>query len=141
MYPTINPNQRNPYKERILQSTCINEDLPYKERFSTPRNEGQLYTTIKTPKPSQIKVRIIHPSSSTLELWKFSNLTFGGYLAGTIPVLSARFSLFLFRKFCLKHVRTVRLTEDFRRHHYIYLSIYLSIYIKFKFGPKIIFDP
>ena len=49
----INPNQRNPYKERILQSTCINEELPYKERSSPPRNEGQLYTTKKPPQTLQ----------------------------------------------------------------------------------------
>ena len=52
-----------------------------------PRNGCQPYATIKTPKPSLIKVRIISPSSCTLELWKFSNLTFGGYLAGTTSVL------------------------------------------------------
>ena len=44
--------------------------------------------TIKTPKPSQTNVRIISSSSSTLELWSFSNLTFRGSLASTTPVLS-----------------------------------------------------
>ena len=100
----------------ILQSTCINKDLPYKERFSPPRNEGQLYTTTKTQKPSQIKIRIIYPSSATLELWKFSNLTFRGYLTSTTPVLSTRSFLFLFCRFYLEHVRTVRLTNDFQHH-------------------------
>ena len=28
------PNQMNPYKKRISQNTCFNEDLPYKERPS-----------------------------------------------------------------------------------------------------------
>ena len=42
----------------------------------------------KNPKPLEIKVRIIYPNSGSLELWKFANLTFGGYLAGTTPVLS-----------------------------------------------------
>ena len=72
MYLTINPNQRNLYKERAPQNTCINKNLSYKERPSPPKNEGQLYTTIKTSKPSQIKVRVIFPSSGTLELYKFS---------------------------------------------------------------------
>ena len=40
-------------KERIPQDTRINED------------ECQLYTTIKTPKPSQTKVHIIYPNSDT----------------------------------------------------------------------------
>ena len=92
---------------------CINEDLPYKERSSLLRYESQLYTAIKTPKPLRINVHIIYSSSNTLELWKFSNLTFGEYLIGTTPVLSARSPLFLFRKFCLKHVKTVLLTDDF----------------------------
>ena len=120
LYPKINPNKRNPYKERIPQSMCINKDLPYKERSSLLRNKGQLYTTIKTSKPSQIKVRIIYPSSGTLELWKFSNLTIGGYLVGTTPVHFARSSLFLFlflfRRFCLHHMRTVQLTNNFWYH-------------------------
>ena len=64
----VNPNQKDPYKERIPQDMHINEDLPYMERPSLPRNECQLYTTIKTPKPSQIKVRIIYPNVGTLEL-------------------------------------------------------------------------
>ena len=68
LYPTINPNQRNLYKERIPQNMCINEDLPYKKRPFPSRNEGQLYAIIKTPKPSQIKVRIIYPNFGTLEL-------------------------------------------------------------------------
>ena len=42
-----------------------------------------------------------------------SNLAFGGYLAGTTPILSIGFSLFLFHRFCLEHVRTVQLTDDF----------------------------
>ena len=76
----------------------------------------QLYTTIKTPKPLQTKVRIIYPSSSTLELWKFSNLTFGRYLVGTTPILSTRSSLFMFRRCCLEHLRTVQFTDDFWHH-------------------------
>ena len=64
----VNPNQKDPYKERIPQDMRINEDLPYKERPFLPRNECQFYATIKTPKPSQIKVRIIYPNFGTLEL-------------------------------------------------------------------------
>ena len=89
LHPTINPNQEGPHKERISQGTCINEDLPYKERSSPPKNECQLYATIKTPKPSQTKVRITYPRFGTLELWrKFSNLTFKGSLAGITSILS-----------------------------------------------------
>ena len=112
----INPNQKGPHKERIPRDTCINEDLLYNERSSPPRNKCQLYATIKTPRPSQTKVRIIYPSSGILELWKFSNLTFGGYLADTKLVLSARSSLFLFRRFHLEHVKIVWLTDDFWHH-------------------------
>ena len=95
---------------------CIYEDLPYKERPFPPRNECQLYATIKALKPSQTKIRIIYPNSSTLELWKFSNLTFEGYLVGTTLVLSASSFLFLFHRFYLEHVRTVWLTNDFWHH-------------------------
>ena len=116
LLPMINPNQKGPHKEKIPQDTCINEDLPYKERSSPSRNECQLYFTIKTLKLSQAKVRIIYSSSGTLELWKFSNLTFGGYLVGTTLVLFVRSSFFLFHRFYLEHVRIVRLTDDFWHH-------------------------
>ena len=58
----VNPNQESPHKERILQDTCINDDLPYKERSSPPRNKCQLYATIKTPKLSQTKIHIFTPA-------------------------------------------------------------------------------
>ena len=35
--PTTNHNQRNPYKERVPQNMCVNEDLPYKERLSAKK--------------------------------------------------------------------------------------------------------
>ena len=38
------------YKERIPQNMGINENLLYKERPSSPRNNGQPYITIKTLK-------------------------------------------------------------------------------------------
>ena len=60
----INPNQEDFYKERILQNTRINEDLPYKEKPYLPRNGCQFHATIKTPKPPRIKVYIILP-----QLW------------------------------------------------------------------------
>ena len=66
----------------------------------------------KNPKPSEIKVCTIYPSSSTLGLWKFSNLTFEGYLASTTSVLSMRSSSLLCKS-CLGHMRTVRFTVDF----------------------------
>ena len=122
LYPTINLSQGNPCKERILQDICIDEDLPYKERPSPLRNECQLYTTIKTSKPSQTMVRMIYPNSGTLELWKFSNLTFKGYLADTTPVLSVRSSSSSLCRYCWEHVRTVRLTDYFW-HHQLALSV------------------
>ena len=75
-----------------------------------------LYFTIRTPKLSQTKVRIISPSSNTLELWTFSNLTFRGYLVGTTLEFSVRFSSSLLRRSCLEHVRTMQLTDDFRHN-------------------------
>ena len=66
--PMINPNQRSLYTERIPQNTCIYENLPHKEMPSSPRNKGQFHTIIRNPKPSEIKVRIIYPSSNTLKL-------------------------------------------------------------------------
>ena len=90
---------------------------PHKETSSCPRNRSRFYTTIKNPpKPSKNKVCIIYPNCSTLKLWKFSNLIFGRYLAGIIPILSTRSSLFLFHKCCLEHARTVWLTDDFWHH-------------------------
>ena len=111
--------------KRIPQDTRINEDLPYKERPSLLRNRCQLYATIKTTKSSQIKIRIIYPRFDTLELWKFFNLTFGGYLADTKPVLSTRSSSFLFCKCCLKHMRIVRFIDDFWHHQSVLISMEL----------------
>ena len=65
-------------------------------------------------------------SSGTLELWKFSNLTFGGYLADTTLVLSTRSSLLLFCKCCLEHVRIVWLTDNFRHYHVVFSRRHLS---------------
>ena len=45
---------------------------------------------------------------------EFFNLTYGGYLAGTIPILFVRSSsISVLRRFCLEHVRIMRLTDDF----------------------------
>ena len=38
-----------------------------RKKPSPPKNERQLYVTLKTPKPFQTEVRIIYPSSSTWE--------------------------------------------------------------------------
>ena len=102
------------YKEIscTLRLTLIKGTL-IRKRSSPPRHEGHLYFTIKTPKPSQIKVCIIYPSSGTLELWKFSNLAFEGYLAGTTLVLSVRSSSSFLHKSCLDYMRTAWLTDDF----------------------------
>ena len=64
------------------------------KKTSKPRKRGQPLSTIKAPIPSLTKVRIIYP------LWhsrvvRNSNLTFGGYLAGTTPMLFAWSSLFV----------------------------------------------
>ena len=59
--------KRVPTRKRVPQDTCINEDPPYKEKSSLPRNKCQLYATIKTLKPSQTKVCIIYLSSGILE--------------------------------------------------------------------------
>ena len=48
----------------------INDDLSHKETPSNARNGGRFYITTKTPKPSEDKVHIFQPRSSTLELWK-----------------------------------------------------------------------
>ena len=40
----------------------------YKEKTSESKKRGQPSTTIKAPRPSLTKVRIIHPSFGTLEL-------------------------------------------------------------------------
>ena len=58
----LNRNQRNPYKEKIPRYMSTEEDILYKEIPSPLRNKCQLYTTIKTPNPSQTKVRIILPA-------------------------------------------------------------------------------
>ena len=107
LHPTVNPNPRNPHKERIPQYMRVNEDLLYKEIPSLLRNGCQLYVAIKISKPSQTKIRIIHPNSGTLELWKFSNLTFENYLASTTLVLFVG----SFSSFCVLQVLS-RARED-----------------------------
>ena len=66
---------------RVLQGN----NLGYKER-------RQNSTTIKAPMPPRIKVRIIDPSLALQSCENISNLIFGGYLAGSTPVPSARYS-------------------------------------------------
>ena len=60
--------QKDSYKERSSVKNAHKDS--YKERNSKPRKRDQPSTTIKTLKPSQTKVRIIHPRSGTLELWE-----------------------------------------------------------------------
>ena len=91
---------------------------PQGNTFFTKKHRSVLHY-YKNPKPSEIKVCIIFPSSGTLELWKFSNLTFGGYLAGITLILSVRSSSSLLRRFCLEHVRIVWLTDDFWHHQLV----------------------
>ena len=66
--PMINPNQQSPYTERIPQNSCIYENLPHKEMPLCQETKGWFHTTIRNPKPLEIKVRIIYPSLDTLEL-------------------------------------------------------------------------
>ena len=48
---------------------------------------------------------------------KFSNLTFGGYLAGTTSVIFVKFSsISVLCRFCLEHMRTIQLTDGFQHH-------------------------
>ena len=50
LYLTTHSNQGNSYKERILQKTCINEDLLYKEKtFPTKKRRSSLFY-YKNPK-------------------------------------------------------------------------------------------
>ena len=84
----------------------------YKKRSSKPRRIYQLYATIKTPRPSQIKVRIIHPSFSTLELWKVLTWPSEG-IWPTPHRCSLLGLLFLLCRYCFECVRTVWLTGDF----------------------------
>ena len=114
--PTINRNQQSLYMKKILQNTCIYENLSHKEMPYSPRNKCRFHATIKNLKPSEIKVRIIYHSFGTLELWKFSNLTFGGYLVGTTPVFSVRSSSSLLCRFCSEHATTVQFIDDFWQH-------------------------
>ena len=116
------------------------------KKTSSPRKRGQPSTTIKTPIPSPTKVRIIYPSSGTLELWTrdFSNLTIGGYLAGTTPVLLLRSSVFVLCRF-LSGAREDRVAHWwFFRHHQdtfkfmTYLSITLwLVHLIMKFNHRL----
>ena len=71
--------------KRILEDTHIDGDLLHKENTCDASKGVWLY-----PKTLRKQVRIIDPSSGTLDLRKDFNLTFGGYSAGTTPVFSIR---------------------------------------------------
>ena len=58
----------------------------------------------------------INPNQESPHKKKILQYTGINELAGTTPVLSARSSLFLFCRFCLEHVKTVQLTDDFWHH-------------------------
>ena len=66
-HPTINPSQWNPYMGRIPQNTCIYEDFPPQGNVFLKKKQSSILHYYKNPKPSENKVRIIYPSSSTLE--------------------------------------------------------------------------
>ena len=108
-----------------MDPTKYAQEDSYKEKTSNPRRRCQPSTTIKTSIPSQIKVRRIHPSSGTLELWtrNFSNLIVGGYLAGTIPVLVLKSSAFVLCRF-LSGTREDRVAHWwFFQHHQLASSV------------------
>ena len=105
--------KQNPGARRIPEDMRINQDLLYKgmtcsshfgihkedsnkEKTFTPRKRDHPSTTIKTPISSLTKVCIIYPSLAVQSCENGSNLTFGGYLAGTKPVLSIRSFLSFF---------------------------------------------
>ena len=81
-------------KSLVHHARTIQEDS-YKERTSTPRKRCQPSTTIKAPISSQTEERIIYHSLALQSCENSSYLTFRGYLAGTTPVLSVRFSFFV----------------------------------------------
>ena len=86
----------------------------YKEKTSTSRKRCQPFIIIKTSIPSLTKIRIIHPSSRTLEWWEVLTWPSKGiWWADTTSVLSARSSLFVLCRCCFKYVRTMWLTVDF----------------------------
>ena len=97
---------------RILEYTHINRDLLHKEKTCDTSKGVRFYATIKTQRLSKSKVRIIDPSFGTLKLRKDSNLTFGGYLAGTTPVSSVRSFLFVVQVL-LRACKAVWLIDDF----------------------------
>ena len=117
LHPMINHNQQNLYMGRISQNTCIYENLPPQGNIFLTKKKRSVLHYYKNPKPSESKVRIISPSFGTLELWIFTNWTFGRYLVDTTPVLSVGFFLFsLFCRFCLEHIRIVQFIDEFQHH-------------------------
>ena len=117
LHPMVNPSQQNLYMRIISQNMCIYEDLPPQGNIFFAKKQKSILHYYKNSKPSENKVRIIYPNSGILELQKFSNLTFGGDLVGTTPVLSARFPFYLLHRFCFEYVKIVRLTDDLRHYH------------------------
>ena len=99
-------NNKYSYKERIPKNMFMR--IPIWKKLLSQEKRSQPLSTIKTTIISLTKVRIIYL------LWhsrvvRNSNLTFGGYLAGTTPVLSVRSSLFVFVQ-VLFRVREDRVT-------------------------------
>ena len=102
---------------RILEYTCINEYLTHKEKTCSANKGVCPYVTIKTQRPSRKRYAQFLKSSYSLTLLELSSdLTFGGSLAGTTPILSVR-SFFVLGRSGIERVGIVWLTGDFFRHH------------------------
>ena len=75
--------------------------FPTRKHILRQKKQRLVLHYYKNPKLSKIKIRIIYLNSGTLDLWILSNLTFEGYLAGTVLILSVRSSSSLLCKFYL----------------------------------------
>ena len=108
MYPTTSV--------RLLQgkdSAKYAYEDSYKEKTSKPRKRCQPSTTIKAPRPSLTKVRIIYPSFGTLELWKVLTWLFEGIWPAPHQCSLWGLLFFVLCRYCFELVGTVWLTVDF----------------------------
>ena len=114
-FPRFVKPKRDPYMERILQNTP--KETSIRKRLLL-QGKGVKPYYYKNQAPSRSKVRIIYPLLHSRAVRISSDLTFGGYLAGTTPVLSVR--SFLFAVQVLFGTREDRVTYwwYFRHHQY-----------------------
>ena len=102
--PRLMMNNKDSYKERISKSMFMR--IPIWKRLLSQKKRDQPLSTIKTSIPFLTKVCIIYLLWHSRVVRNF-NLTFGEYLVGTMPVFSARSSLFVLRRCCFEHVWTM----------------------------------